>query len=454
MFNKNRTAPRPVSTLRIFFPFAFGYFLSYLFRVVNAVIAPDLVAELGLGPSDLGLLTAVYFVTFAAFQLPLGILLDHFGPRKVESILLIFAGMGALIFARAQGLPSLILGRGLIGFGVSACLMAAFKSYVLWFPPKKLPAINGFQMAAGGLGALMAATPMEWALGHTDWRGAFTLLALACPLAAIAVFTLVPEKKKDGPRENLGQQIREMGKIFVHPIFLRIAPLATLSQAGYISIQGLWAGPWLRDVAGFTRHQVALTLSLSAATMILGFITMGKAAQHLAARGIPVRISAAAGMGSLIFIQALLAFNAPLPAPLLIALFGFFGTSGILSYTALTLDFPAHLSGRVTTAINLLVFIAAFAVQWAIGGIIDLFPHPGPDQYALPGYQAAFTMVLTLQCLGLAWFFIYSRRHAPSPINSKCINQRPWPGPCPSTTKSKSPHSQKKEAEQPPYLGR
>ncbi|NOQ52071.1 MAG: MFS transporter, partial [Desulfuromonadaceae bacterium] len=119
-----------VTTLiRLFLPFGLGYFVSYLFRTVNAVIAPDLVADLGLTPADLGLLTSAYFLAFAAFQLPLGLLLDRFGPRRVESALLLFAAAGALLFARAESLLGLIVGRALIGLGVSACLMAAFKSF-------------------------------------------------------------------------------------------------------------------------------------------------------------------------------------------------------------------------------------------------------------------------------------------------------------------------------------
>ena len=117
--------------LRVFIPFALGYFLSYLYRVVNAVLAPDLASELGIGPSELGLLTAAYFITFAAFQLPLGVLLDRFGPRKIESFLLIFAAAGAFIFSRAETVTGLVIGRAFIGFGVSSCLMAAFKAFVL-----------------------------------------------------------------------------------------------------------------------------------------------------------------------------------------------------------------------------------------------------------------------------------------------------------------------------------
>ena len=158
---------------RVFVPFALGYFLSYLVRVVNAVIAPDLVVELGLTAADLGLLTSANFLAFAAAQLPLGILLDRFGPRRTEASLLLFAAAGAFLFATAKTLPGLIIGRALIGFGTSACLMAAFKAYIMWVPGKRIPLINGLQMTAGGLGAVTGTVPVEWALTVTDWRGLF-----------------------------------------------------------------------------------------------------------------------------------------------------------------------------------------------------------------------------------------------------------------------------------------
>ncbi|MEE9317571.1 MAG: MFS transporter, partial [Rhodospirillales bacterium] len=136
-----------MTVLRVFIPFALGYFLSYLLRVVNAVIAPDLIADLGLTAAELGLLTSANFLAFAVAQLPLGILLDRFGPRRTEAVLLLFAALGAFIFAVAGSAPGLIAGRALIGFGTSACLMAAFKAYVMWFPGERIPFINGLQMA-------------------------------------------------------------------------------------------------------------------------------------------------------------------------------------------------------------------------------------------------------------------------------------------------------------------
>jgi MFS family permease len=394
------------TTLRIFIPFALGYFISYLFRVVNAVIAPDLVADLGIDPSQLGLLTSTYFIAFASSQLPLGLLLDRFGPRIVESFLLLFAGTGAIIFAVSDTLTGVIIGRALIGFGVSACLMAAFKSYVVWFPGNILSRVNGFQMAAGGLGALVATTPVEWALNFTDWRGLFWGLGLFSFAVSLAVFLIIPERREKAKPEKLNVQIKGIIQVFKSPIFWRVAPLTTLSQSGYVAIQGLWAGPWLRDVANVPRSQVASLLSWSALAMIAGYITMGFLAEKLAKRGVPVLTTAVVGMGFFIGVQAILTFNLPLPTPLILVLFGFFGTSGILSYTALTLEFPASLSGRVTTSINMMVFVAAFSVQWAIGAIINCWEVTAKANYDPAGYRAGFLALLVCQLLALVWFWL------------------------------------------------
>ena len=404
-------AASPISfakQLQIFLPFALGYFLSYLYRVINAVLAPDLAADLGVDPSGLGLLTATYFITFAAFQLPLGILLDRFGPRRIEAGLLILAAAGAFIFANAGTLTGLVIGRGLIGFGVSACLMAAFKAFVIWFPKQQLPRINGFQMAAGGLGALAATSPVESALTVTDWRGVFTLLAALTVLVAVIIFFIVPERKNPNKEEPFAHQMREMGTILTSLHFWRIAPWATLSQGTFLAVHGLWAGPWLRDVAGYDRSTVAGTLLLLAVAMVLGFVTLGTAAERLSRRGISTMSVGAMGMGLFMAVMVLIVSGNKSGATLMWMLFGFFGTSGILPYAALSQSFPLHLSGRVNTALNLLVFLAAFAAQWGIGAIIGIWPTTQTGGYAPVGYQAAFGILLAIQLITIFWFWFAS----------------------------------------------
>ena len=396
--------------LRVFIPFALGYFLSYLYRVVNAVLAPDLASELGIGPSELGLLTAAYFITFAAFQLPLGVLLDRFGPRKIESFLLIFAAAGAFVFSRAESVSGLVIGRALIGFGVSACLMAAFKAFVLWFRQERLPLINGIQMAAGGFGALTATAPVEAALGVTDWRGVFFILSIITLAVAAAVFLVVPEKKIKQNGDSIKEQLRGIIQVFSSLTFWRIAPLTVMSQAAFLAIQGLWSGPWLRDVAGFEREMIARVLLMIAAAMVTGFILMGAAAERLSRLGIKPIVIAVAGMTAFMITQGLLTLEVTSWSHTLWVLFGIFGTTGIIPYAVLSQSFPLHLSGRVNTGVNLLVFIAAFSAQWGIGAIINLWPGTAAGGYAPAGYQAGFAMMLCLQAIALLWFVAASIR--------------------------------------------
>ena len=395
--------------VRIFLPFALGYFLSYLYRTVNAVIAPNLAVDIGVDPSGLGLLTAAYFIAFASSQLPLGVLLDRYGPRRIEATLLLFAAAGAYLFSRSDALTGLAVGRALIGFGVSACLMAAFKAFVMWFPAPQLPLINGIQMTSGGLGALSATAPIEFLLGIMDWRSVFVLLALATPVVALVVFYVVADKTEAQPHDSLRPQLVGIGEVFSSPVFWRIAPWATLSQAAYLAIQGLWSGPWLRDVAGFDRRETAGTLLLVAASMTAGYLLLGILANRLSRAGWRPLTVAALGMLVFMLVQTLIVCGWVPDVRLVWMLFGFFGTSGILCYADLSQRFPSRLAGRVNTGLNLLVFVVAFAAQWGVGAVIDLWPSSASG-YAVAGYRAGFGVMLGLQAAALAWFLLASRR--------------------------------------------
>lgn len=398
-----------MNLLRVFIPFALGYFLSYLFRVINAVIAPDLIRELGLDAADLGLMTSAYFLTFAAFQLPLGILLDRFGPRRTEAALLIFAALGAFVFAGATSASGLIVGRALIGFGVSACLMAAFKAYVMWAPSERLPLVNGLQMAAGGLGALAGTVPVEMVLAVTGWRGLFNILGVAAALIAVVISITVPKRGDHQAKETLKSQLRGVAAVFTNPFFWRVAPLTVASQSAFLSIQSLWSGPWLRDVAGLSRAEVADHLFLIAAAMISGFVFIGGLAERLSRLGIKPLAVAVSGICLFIATQAALALQWTEWSLALWVLFGFFGTTGILPYTVLSQSFPPGLAGRVITGLNLLVFAAAFLAQWMIGAVIDLWPATDTG-YGAEGYRAGFGMMLAFQAAALVWFAVFRKK--------------------------------------------
>ena len=172
----------------VLLPFAAGYYLSFLYRSINALIAGDLTADLGLNAADLGLLTSMYFMVFAAVQLPCGVLIDRYGPRLVDSTLLLIAGAGSLLFALADGVWTLMLARALIGLGVAVGLMAGLKAIVLWFPPERVALANGWLIMLGALGALSATGPAEVLVQAVGWRGLFALLAASSAAVALLIF--------------------------------------------------------------------------------------------------------------------------------------------------------------------------------------------------------------------------------------------------------------------------
>ncbi len=396
-----------MTALRVFLPFAAGYYLSYVFRTVNAAIAPNLVADLALDPAALGLLGSAYFFSFAGFQIPLGVMLDRFGPRRILAALLVLAALGSWAFSRAETLEGLILARLLVGLGVSACLMASFKAFVLWFPRQRLPMINGFAMAAGGLGALSATAPAEALAAALGWRSIFSGLALLTLTISLIVLLIVPDRKSDHAPESLSTALRALRNVVSSQIFWTITPLAVASQAAMMSLQTLWAGPWLTSVAGLEPREAAGVLFWVAVAMVGGFLGLGTLAERLSRRGIPPLAVAVTGATIFMAVQAGLLFQpSGFLGVTLWVLFGFFGTTGILFYAVLSQAFPIHLAGRVNAGINVLVFISAFAAQAGVGFIIKAFPAPEGTTYAPMGFALGMGLLLVLQVLALGWMTV------------------------------------------------
>jgi predicted MFS family arabinose efflux permease len=358
---------------RVLLPFAAGYFLSYLYRTVNAVLAPEIGRVIHLDGADIGLMTGVYFITFAAAQLPLGIMLDRFGPRRVEAVLLCFAAAGAFAFSLAQSVPALVVGRALVGFGVSACLMGALKANVQFFPAPRIPLMNGIILGAGGLGAIAATAPVQAALQFTDWRSIYAAVGILSLGSAAFLWLRVPDRHQGSGGGSLRTQISEVGEIYRDPVFWRIAPATMLSMGSFMSIQGLWAGPWLRDIAGMSAEQSAAGLTIMAVGMAIGYLSVGAMAEWLEKKGIPPVTQGAVGMalhGLALGGMALGWTGAPM---VLAALYGLTGPACSINYAVLTRRFPLRLAGRVNTSLNLTIFIAAFAIQWGLGALIGLW---------------------------------------------------------------------------------
>lgn len=394
--------------LRVFLLFAAGYFVSYVFRGVNLGFAPLITHELGLSAADLGLLTSLYFLGFAGAQLPAGVLLDHFGARRVTAATLLFAAAGAWVFGAAHGVGMMMLGRLLIGVGVSVCLGAAFKALAQHFEPARLPMMNGFVMAIGGLGGVMVGSPLTWVLTFTSWRIVCVGLGLLTVLVAAAIWTLAPDSAESHHQASLGSQFRGTLQILQSAVFWKIASFSVMTQGVFFAMQSLWVGAWLRDVQGFAPREAAALVSILGFAMMAGCVGFGAAARSLERRGVSLYAFCGAGMTLYVLTQLLIMFGAPLPASLLWAAYGIFGGTGILGYAIMARNVPAHMIGRANTTLTLLLFLLIFGFQIGVGAVLSRWPTNG-GHYPAAAHLTAWGILVTLQVLSAIWYMLPSR---------------------------------------------
>jgi MFS family permease len=397
---------RATLLLRVLLPFAFAYFLSYIFRGVNAVIFPYLERDIGITAGDLGLLTAAFFLFFAGCQPVLGVMLDRYGPRRVQVVLLALAALGSALFGFATSLPELVLARGLIGIGFAGGLMAAIKAFTLWFPPRRWGLVTGFHMTAGGAGAMAATLPIDWSLSVMSWQGLFFWLAGICIASCGLLLAIVPERGAVSAPGTMRQQFRVTGFVLTHGFYWRLQPLVSFQQVAFIGSISLWIGPWLRDVGGIVNKDARADIQLATtAVMTLGFASSGILTGGLRRAG--VSDFASIGLFSLLFalVCGWLAFAPPVHPVIPWMLFGFLGACLIQYMPLMVSSFPPDYAGRVSTSSNLVTFSAIFGGQWAIGKVVDLWPRTASG-YSPQGYSWAFGALFFLQLMALAWLVL------------------------------------------------
>lgn len=408
------------AAVRVFAVFASVYFLSTLARAVTATIAPGLTAEFALSASNLGLLAGSYFVGFCAMQLPLGALLDRFGPPRVARWFLSVAVLGCVIFALAQNFVALLIGRTLLGLGLAAGLMAPLTAYRRWYAPGAQLRANSWMLMVGSLGMLMSTLPVQWLQPVWGWRGVFWVWGVLAVLAIVALLLWLP--RWDAPAASQSEAAQDdgqpmsarragagFGEIFRNRRFISLVPLTFFSQGGFYAILTLWAGPWLQHVAGQSPEGAAQGLFWINAVMLLVYFFWGMAGPWVAQKA-----------GSLERMAILLGLPGLLILPVVIALgqaadWGWWAlycssiTGLALIQPKLAQAFAPELAGRALTSFNLMTFTGTFAVQWGIGLCIDWFAGMGFS--TADAYRNAMLVYWGCCLLAFGWF-LYMRERA------------------------------------------
>ncbi|MDO4988028.1 MAG: MFS transporter [Synergistes sp.] len=389
---------------RLFVPFALCYFMSPLLGSANAIMAPILIENLSLTPSDLGLMSSVYLVAFGAAQFPVGIMLDKYGAKVTLPVSLIFAVAGTLLYSQAYGYAAFALSRALSGMGLAGCLMCAYKSYDYWIRPDKLPIAYSAQALMGGLGGMFATKPLSAAFGAIGWRNSFVVLAAVLVVIALMIIFIVPkDKPSDCDDKKISSLFKEMLGILAMTRFWHIAIIVSVVESVYFVFQFLWIGPWMLDVAEFSESQAAFYMMFSFAGVAAGYFLCGPIAVFLENKRIMKwkTFYVLCGYIETVLLLIIAAVNSKAAAflwtPAMI-----FAAMSIIAFSIIRGRFAEEETGRVLTLVNCFIFMASFVLQWIVGIVIGLFPSSG-GHFSPDGYRCALIMYAVICITATVW---------------------------------------------------
>jgi MFS family permease len=384
----------------VFLAFALAYFFSALMRAITATLSPTLTEEFALNAQQLGLLAGAFFLGFAAMQLPLGSLLDRYGPRKVMLCFLLVAITGCLAFSAAGNFTQLVAARLVCGAGVSACLMAPLTGFRRWLLPGAQLRANSWMLMSGSLGMVASTLPVQWLMPVLGWRPLFWGLALAIAAAAVVIFWKVPAWEA-APANGAPTSYAQVWK---HPYFRKMAPLGFFSYGGMIAMQTLWAGPWLIRVAGQTPLEAAQGLFAINLSMLIAFWSWGLLNPWLAGKGIGTDRMIALGLPLSFAVLVLLIAAGPDAGAAAWAGFCIASTVVALAQPAVGMAFPPALAGRALSGFNLALFSGIFVIQWGIGLLIDGFKAAGLTE--VTSFRCALAVFLACSVISYGHFLL------------------------------------------------
>ncbi len=384
----------------VFLAFAAAYTISALVRAIIATLSPVLSQEFSLQSRDLGLLAGGYFLGFAATQLPLGTWLDRYGPKRVIMCFLAVAVGGCLAFSVATSFAGLLLGRVLIGMGVSACLMAPLSGFRRWLDAPSLLRANSWMLMSGSLGMLASTLPVQWLLPLVGWRALFWVLAGLVVVAMAVLALVVPVWTKDAAEKT--DTPDGYAEVWKNRYFQKMSPLAFFNYGGLVAVQTLWAGPWMVKVAGYTPLEAAAGLFYLNAMMLLTFWGWGLVNPRLARAGWHTDRLITWGVPVSLLALAANIWGGTLTGWLGWTVFCMASTVISLSQPAVGMAFKPALAGRALSAFNLVIFSGVFFVQWGIGLMVDAFAALGLARVA--SFQASFGVYLCCSIAAYAYF--------------------------------------------------
>ena len=383
----------------------------FFHRLCPAVIALDIQSSFGITGTLLGVLSSTYFYSYAIMQLPTGLMADSWGPRKTASVFLILAGVGSVVMGIAPNLTVAIIGRVLVGLGVSTIFVCNFKLLSEWFAPRQFIIMGSAFMSMGGIGALSASAPLAWISNIIGWRMTFLSVGAITLLMAVLVYSFVRNRPADMglppispdptkiPKSN--GLLSGMKMVVTSGRFWPPAVWAFCVIGISFAVGGLWGGPYLMQVYGLSKTSAGGVLTTFALSLIFGSPLLGWSANRFGRKSMLISCSL-----MLILTSGIMGFYVDsMTLPVLYILFlGLFFSGGAVGPVIATVSkelFPIAISGTAVGAINLFPFAGGAFFQVIIGAVLTT-QGIGQGQYTAAGFQNMFLICLAGGVISLA----------------------------------------------------
>ncbi len=389
--------------------------LVFFHRLCPAVIALDIQASFDIGGTLLGFFSSAYFYSYAAMQLPTGLMADSWGARKTVALFLVLAGIGSIMMGLAPNLPLAMAGRILVGIGVSTVFVCNFKILSEWFTARQFVIMGALFMSMGGVGAAISGAPLAWMSNLMGWRMTLVLVGIVTLLLAIlaAIFVrnrpsemgLPPVgKMQEGNREKRGL-MQGLSLVVLSPRFWPIAIWAFCVVGLSFAVGGLWGGPYLMGVYGMSKSAAGEVLSTFALALIAGSPLLGWSANRFGRKPVLMGCSALMLVVSILFVW----FVDSLTVPVLYLLFFCFflsgGAAGPILATVSKESFPITIAGTSVGLVNIFPFIGAAVFQIIMGAMVSS-GGGGQTAYTVEGFRRLFLICVvgTAVSLGASSF--------------------------------------------------
>lgn len=394
------------------------YVLSQFFRTSNAIIAPKLIQDLKLNAETLGFLGGAFFYSFALFQIPMGPMLDRIGPRIVVSYSVLLSALGGFLFGMGGSFTAVLIGRILIGLGMASVLMGSMKVFILHFPARKFATLAGTILSIGTLGNILAASPLAYLSSTIGWRITFLIAAGVTAFLAFLSLSILKGDEKGGgapgpdhsSRNEIGV-LQSIRMILGSLSFWQIGFLAFFRYGTFVGLQGLWLGPYLIDIKGYTPVQAGHLLIFLAVGTIMGGPIAGRFSdQGLQSRKSVILWGVSLYCASLFPLVGILKIQSSLWFGLIFFFVGFFNSFGLLVFAHVKDLFPTAISGTAMTFVNFFTMAGGAIFMPVLGKVIESYPRAG-NSYPSEAYHLSF-LICSLGVAASLVFYAFSQKES------------------------------------------